>query len=98
MDQHRIAGIGNLLADEILWQARVNPARPGDEVTRPQVGRLFAATGEAVRSALRDGGVHTLTIVAHRHPGGRCPRDDAPMARGVVGGRTTWWCPKEQRA
>ncbi|WP_433303339.1 Fpg/Nei family DNA glycosylase [Actinoplanes sp. CA-030573] len=97
MEQHRIAGIGNLLADEILWQARVYPARPGDELTRAETKRLFAATREAVGAALRDGGVHTLTIVAHRHAGGRCPRDDAPMTRGVVGGRTTWWCTREQK-
>jgi formamidopyrimidine-DNA glycosylase len=96
MDQHLIAGIGNLLADEILWQARINPARPGDEVTRREAKRLYGATHEAVRAALRDGGVHTLTIVAHRRPDGRCPRDGAPMARGTVGGRTTWWCPREQ--
>jgi formamidopyrimidine-DNA glycosylase len=97
LDQHLIAGVGNLLADEILWQARVSPSRPGDELTRPQVKRLYAATQEAVAAALRDGGVHTLTIISHRVPGGRCPRDAAPMIRGEVAGRTTWWCSKEQR-
>ncbi|HEX5204049.1 MAG TPA: DNA-formamidopyrimidine glycosylase family protein [Actinoplanes sp.] len=97
MDQHLIAGIGNLLADEILWQARVHPARPGDELTRPQAKRLLGATREAVAAALRDGGVHTLTIVAQRRPDGRCPRDGAPMTHGTVAGRTTWWCPAEQR-
>ena len=97
MDQGRIAGIGNLLADEILWQARVHPATPGDELTRPQAKRLLAASREAVAAALRDGGVHTLTIIAHRHPDGRCPRDGALMTHGTIAGRTTWWCPAEQR-
>jgi formamidopyrimidine-DNA glycosylase len=96
MDQHLIAGIGNLLADEILWQARVYPGLRGDRVTRPQAKRLLAATREAVGSALHDGGVHTLAVVEHRRAGGRCPRDGAPMVRGTVGGRTTWWCAKEQ--
>ena len=96
LDQHLIAGIGNLLADEILWQARVHPARPGDEITAAEVGRLLGATRDAVRSALRDGGVHTLPIIAQRRADGRCPRDGAPMTHGTVAGRTTWWCPAEQ--
>jgi len=96
LEQHRIAGIGNLLADEILWQARVHPGRPGDEITEPEVKRLFRATRAAVRSALRDGGVHTLTLIAHRRPDGRCPRDGTPMTHGTFGGRTTWWCPRDQ--
>jgi formamidopyrimidine-DNA glycosylase len=97
MDQDRIAGIGNLLADEILWQAKINPARPVDEITDAEAGRLYKATRSAVQAAQHGGGVHTLTIVAHRHAGGRCPRDGAPMVHGKVGGRTTWWCAKEQR-
>ena len=96
LDQHLIAGIGNLLADEILWQARVRPGRPADEITRAEAKRLLAATRDAVGSALRDGGVHTLPIVAERRPDGRCPRDGVPMTHGTVAGRTTWWCPAEQ--
>jgi formamidopyrimidine-DNA glycosylase len=96
MDQQHLAGVGNLLADEILWQARINPARPLDEITDADVQRLFRATRKAVRAAIRDGGVHTLTIVAHRHAGGRCPRDGAGLVRATINGRTTWWCPKHQ--
>ncbi|MFI5889651.1 DNA-formamidopyrimidine glycosylase family protein [Actinoplanes sp. NPDC051513] len=96
MDQHLIAGIGNLLADEILWQARVDPRTPGDEIAGPEVERLRVATRDAVGAALRDGGVHTLTIIAQRGPDGQCPRDGVPMAHGTVAGRTTWWCPAEQ--
>ncbi|MEU4243542.1 DNA-formamidopyrimidine glycosylase family protein [Actinoplanes sp. NPDC026619] len=98
MDQHLVAGIGNLLADEILWQAKVYPGLRADRVTRPQAKRLFAAAREAVGGALRDGGVHTLALAEHRRPGGRCPNDGAPMVRGTVGGRTTWWCSTEQVA
>jgi formamidopyrimidine-DNA glycosylase len=96
MDQRRIAGIGNLLADEILWRARMHPARAAHSLTAAEVTRLLRATRDTVRAALRDGGVHTLTIIAHRHRGGACPRDLAPMATGTVGGRTSWWCSAEQ--
>lgn len=96
LDQHAIAGIGNLLADEILWQARVNPAQPVDELTPSDVSRIFRATRRTVAAALDGGGVHALTIIPFRTAGARCPRDQAPMARSVVGGRTSWWCSAEQ--
>jgi formamidopyrimidine-DNA glycosylase len=40
--------------------------------------------------------VHTLSVIPHRKAGAVCPRDGAPMSRGTVGGRTTWWCSREQ--
>lgn len=98
LDQHAVAGIGNLLADEICWQARINPARPVDELAPAEVQRLHRATHRAVTAAIRDGGVHTLTVIPFRLAGARCPRDNGPMARGKVGGRTTWWCETEQPA
>jgi formamidopyrimidine-DNA glycosylase len=96
MDQRRIAGIGNLLADEILWRARIHPARIASSLTSPEQGRLLRASRDAIRAALRDGGVHTLKIIPHRHKGSTCPRDHAPMSTGPVDGRTSWWCSAEQ--
>jgi formamidopyrimidine-DNA glycosylase len=96
MDQHRIAGIGNLLADEILWRARIHPARTVSGLTAAEQSRLLRATRDAIRTALRDGGVHALPIIPQRRRGGTCPRDHAPMQTGKVDGRTTWWCPAEQ--
>lgn len=96
MDQHRIAGIGNLLADEILWQARIHPARMASSLTSREQSRLLRATRDAIRTALSDGGVHTLTIIPYRRRGSLCPRDHAPMATGPVDGRTSWWCSAEQ--
>jgi formamidopyrimidine-DNA glycosylase len=96
MDQHRIAGIGNLLADEILWRARIHPARPVGTLTAPEQVRLLRATRDAIRAALQDGGVHTLAVIPQRRRGGTCPRDHAPMTSGKVDGRTTWWCSAEQ--
>jgi len=96
MDQERIAGIGNLLADEILWRARVHPARAVASLSPPERNRLLRATRDALRAALQEGGVHTLTIIPYRRRGGTCPRDHAPMNTGTVGGRTSWWCSAEQ--
>jgi formamidopyrimidine-DNA glycosylase len=96
LDQAAIAGIGNLLADEALWLARIGPSRPTSSLTIADADRLRRAVRAAVRAAVRDGGVHTLSIVPFRRAGARCPRDGAPMDRGTVGGRTTWWCSREQ--
>jgi formamidopyrimidine-DNA glycosylase len=98
LDQNAIAGIGNLLADQILWLARINPARPSSELDRSDVDRLLRALRRAVEAALTGGGVHTLSILPFRKVDAACPRDGAPMARGTVGGRTTWWCTREQAA
>jgi formamidopyrimidine-DNA glycosylase len=96
LDQSKIAGIGNLLADEILWQARVSPLARVGSLSSAQVNRLYRALKSVLESALAKGGAHTGDMIAARHPGGTCPRDGAPMAHGTVGGRSTWWCSREQ--
>ncbi len=96
LDQDAIAGIGNLLADQVLWQAKVSPARPVGELTPAEVERLLRAIRRSIEQSVSGGGVHTLPVVAFRKEGGTCPRCGAPMVRGKVAGRTTWWCSREQ--
>ena len=96
LNQEALAGIGNLLADQVLWQARIDPSRAVRDLTRAEVDRLLRAVRSAIQAAIKGGGVHTLSIVPFRRKGGLCPRDGAPMHRGTVGGRTTWWCAREQ--
>src|SRR4249919_1626691 len=96
LDQSKIAGVGNLLADEILWQARVSPLARVGSLSSAQVNCLYRALKSVLESATAKGGAHTGEIFAARHPGGTCPRDGAPMVHGIVGGRSTWWCSREQ--
>lgn len=96
LDQEAIAGIGNLLADQILWLARVSPSRPVGELSRADVDRLARSARRSIEAAVDGGGVHTLSIVEFRKAGALCPRCGSPMLRGTVGGRTTWWCSREQ--
>jgi formamidopyrimidine-DNA glycosylase len=97
MDQGVIAGIGNLLADEILWQARIDPRRPASSLSEPELDALRRATRTAIRRAVRLGGAHTGALNPHRERDGHCPRCGAPLSRARIGGRTTYWCPEEQR-
>lgn len=96
LDQAALAGVGNLLADEALWQARIRPSRRVDDLSPGDIDRLHSAVLAAVGAAVAGGGVHTLAVVPYRARGAACPRCDTPMVSGTVGGRTTWWCPLEQ--
>jgi len=96
LDQSKIAGIGNLLADEIFWQAKVSPLARVDSLSAAQVSRLYRALKSVLEAASAGGGAHTGAVIAARHAGGTCPRDGAPMVHGIVGGRSTWWCSREQ--
>jgi formamidopyrimidine-DNA glycosylase len=93
LDQKAIAGVGNLLADEILWQARLSPRRPTGSLSEEELDGLRRALRAAVRSAIRKGGAHTGAFIPHRERDGHCPRDGTPLSRATIGGRTTYWCP-----
>ena len=97
LDQSVIAGVGNLLADETLWQAKISPARAANELSPAELNRLQRALHRATRAAIDQGGVHTGTIIGFRRTGAHCPRCGTEMARATIGGRTTWWCPRDQR-
>jgi formamidopyrimidine-DNA glycosylase len=93
LDQGVIAGVGNLLADEILWRARMSPRRPANDLSTAELDALRRAIRAAMRDAIRLGGAHTGHLIPHRVRGGRCPRDNAELERATIGGRTTFWCP-----
>ncbi len=96
MDQARLAGVGNLLADEILWRAGLDPQRR-DPLGDDEVRTLHKALRATLRQLGRRGGSHMGELMEERHAGGRCPRDGAALRTAAVGGRTTWWCPLHQR-
>ena len=93
LDQGTIAGVGNLLADETLWRARLSPKVPAGELSVEDLDRLRRELRAATRDAIRNGGVHTGRFMPSRVKGGSCPRCGTPLARDTVGGRTTYWCP-----
>lgn len=96
MDQERLAGVGNLLADEILWRAGLSPLRPAGSLDPAETRRLAGVVRRTVALLGLRGGSHTGDLMPERRPGGRCPTDGTELVRGVVGGRTTWWCPLHQ--
>ena len=110
LDQRRLAGVGNIYADEALWRARIHPLRPGGELDADEVSRLHRAVRASLRrgvelqgSTLRDyatpdgsiGGMQREFHVYGRL-GEPCDRCGHPIERIVVGGRGTWLCPRCQ--
>lgn len=93
LDQGAISGVGNLLADQALWQARIAPRRMTSALTDEDLDRLRRELRAATRSAIRQGGVHTGGFVRVRDRDGACPRCGHGLERATVGGRTTYWCP-----
>ncbi len=96
MDQARIAGVGNLIADELLWRAGLDPRRPAGSLSAAESRRLHRSLRSGLALLMERGGSHTGDLQAERRAGGRCPRDGFALQRATVGGRTTWWCPRHQ--
>ncbi len=97
LDQARVAGLGNLLVDETLWRAGLDPVSVSGELAAPAVQALAGHIRRTVALLDRRGGSHTGDLQAERHRDGHCPRDGVPLLRRTIGGRTTYSCPAHQR-
>jgi len=96
LDQSRVAGVGNLIADETFWRAGVDPTRSCASFEPVEVTALAARIRSTIKLLTKRGGSHTGDLQDHRHRDGRCPRDGASLKRDEIGGRTTYWCPVHQ--
>ncbi len=100
--QNGFPGVGNWMADEILWRAKIAPATRATAMSAPQLNSLRRATRFVSREAMRIIGPDNSDLPAswliHQRwkTGGICPRDRTPLSRATIGGRTTAWCVKCQ--
>jgi formamidopyrimidine-DNA glycosylase len=106
LDQRRIAGVGNIYADEALFRARIHPLRPAGRLTRPQLELLREAIEEALAAGIDakgasiddfrhvDGarGSFQDRFLVHRRAGEPCSRCGTIITKIVVGGRGTYVC------
>ncbi len=109
--QERFPGIGNWMADEVLWRAAIHPRRTAGSLTPTEVGALYRECRKVCRLAFStiagkgaylppDLNVHIPKswLFWHRwEDGGRCPRTGVSLLRAAVGGRTTCWSPARQK-
>ncbi|MBV8431201.1 MAG: bifunctional DNA-formamidopyrimidine glycosylase/DNA-(apurinic or apyrimidinic site) lyase [Solirubrobacterales bacterium] len=110
LDQRRIAGVGNIYADEALFRAGIHPLRPAGRLTRAQ----WARVKEGIESALAAGieakgatiddfrhvdgaqGSFQDQFLVHRRAGEPCPRCGRTIRKILVGGRGTYVCERCQ--
>ena len=101
--QSGFSGIGNWMADEILWRAKILPSRRAGKLTASERDQLFRATKFVARESLRIIGRDDSTLprswLIHERwrAGGKCPRHKTSLRRAAIGGRTTVWCPRCQK-
>jgi formamidopyrimidine-DNA glycosylase len=112
LDQRVFRGLGNIYCDEGLWRARIHPARLGASLREKELRRLYAALRRVLTEAIRlrgssfsdyvdaDGrpGEFQLRHRVYQREGKPCPRCGAAIRRGMVAGRSSYHCPKCQRA
>lgn len=108
LDQSLVAGLGNIYVDEALFRARLHPERSARSLTGDEIRRLHRAIRAVLREGLEHrgttfssfqdangeaGGYGAILTVYGRGGQGLCPRCGAPLAKIVVGGRGTHYCP-----
>lgn len=113
LDQTVVSGVGNIYADEALWRAKTHYERPTDRLTRAQAGAVLTAATEVMAQALAAGGTSfdALYVNVNGESGyfdrslnvyGRvdqaCPRCGTPIRRSAFMNRSSYWCPRCQRA
>jgi formamidopyrimidine-DNA glycosylase len=97
--QDGFPGIGNWMADEILWRAGLNPLTPAGRLNASQLQKLWRSLHYVCRGAMRhispDHSDPPASWFFHQRwgPGGTCPIHRKGLSRQTVGGRTTAWCP-----
>ena len=109
--QERFPGIGNWMADEVLWRAAIHPQQKAGELTPAQVRTLHRECRKVCHLALDaiagrgrrlppnlNVNIPRSWLFWHRwEDGGLCPRTKQPLARREIGGRTTCWSPARQK-
>jgi formamidopyrimidine-DNA glycosylase len=101
--QNGFSGVGNWMADEILWRARIHPSRPAGKLHERERAALLRETKLVAKRSLetlgRDYSDPPRRWLIHQRwkRSGVCPRHRTLLRRTAIGGRTTAWCPRCQR-
>lgn len=101
--QERFPGIGNWMADEVLWRAKIAPTKKAGSLEPAETHSVWTESRFVCREALRIIGTDwsdppDAWLMNHRwRDGGHCPRCGMELKRAEIGGRTTCWCTRCQK-
>ena len=112
LDQRRLAGVGNIYADEALWRARIHPRRPAGELGQEELKALHRGIRAALKAGIArqgatlrdyrtpDGGSGRMQheFKVYGREGEPCERCGRPIEKTRAAGRGTWFCPGCQPA
>jgi formamidopyrimidine-DNA glycosylase len=96
MDQRIVAGVGNILATEALWMARIDPRSPGNALHPVDIRAVASGVRRAIARELSAQKGHArmeASLFVYGHAGDPCPRCGTRLRSLVLGGRTTVFCP-----
>lgn len=102
LDQRYFPGIGNWMADEILWRSMLNPGKLCEKITESEIKKLFNEILFVARGAMKSigvkGGDPPKNWLFHKrwNNGNLCPKTKTALVRETIGGRTTCWAPAIQ--
>lgn len=110
MDQQKIAGVGNIYADEALWLAQIHPETLSSKLTDSEIEALYQGIIKAIEQGIEDRGTsvddyldiygneggHAKNLNVFRQDGDPCPRCGKTVKKIRVGGRGTHFCPQCQ--
>jgi len=102
LDQRYFQGMGNWMADEVLWRAAIHPASPCGKIKKTAEDHLFKQILFVARGAMNSVGVNGgdppkgWLFHARWKDGGLCPKTGKKLRREKIGGRTSCWCPHIQ--
>ncbi|MDG1198260.1 MAG: DNA-formamidopyrimidine glycosylase family protein [Actinomycetota bacterium] len=96
LNQTKIAGIGNLLCDEILWRSGISPKKEARLLSKKQIEGLAKVIRDTIKNLEERGGSHLGDLQKNRQKNGVCPIEKSVLVCQSLAGRTTWWCPTHQ--
>lgn len=101
MNQHILAGVGNIYSDEILFQTCIHPKTPVNKLNEGQIEDIFNIMKSILKTAtdrnIKHQNLPDSFIIPHRVKNGKCPNSDIKLKTIKISGRTAYYCPECQK-
>ncbi len=113
LDQQKFAGIGNIYANDALWESKIHPLTPSNQIPSSKLHLLYDSVIDIIQESIQNGGStakdnkylrpdgsfgqHQFHFRVYQREGESCSRCHTPIQRLKFAGRSSWFCPKCQK-